>query len=98
MTNSAGYVLWTDGVFVSTSGFPLMVVRRSEPQISIERVRQPLTAILGYLDLALQAAEEARPHDEDAPGYADVRQARAAALRLRDMCTEAEHTPKEIDP
>lgn len=55
----------------------------SEPMLSIERVRQPLTAILGHLDLAQSPTMPVHVAD-------DIVLARAAALRLKEMCDEAE--------
>lgn len=61
---------------------------RPEPSVSIERIRQPLTAILGRLDLIgrsflTEAAE------------ADVLAAREAALVLKRMCDDAEREAKK---
>ena len=63
----------------------------SEPMISIEKIRQPLTAILGRLDRALsdQALEESLG-GQTSVMTEDLVAARNAALDLKRMCDEAE--------
>jgi hypothetical protein len=60
---------------------------RDEPRVPIERVRQPLTAIIGRLDIALG------PGSDDM--FDDLVSARDAARQLAAMCDEAEKKWKE---
>ena len=64
----------------------------SEPRISIERVRQPLTAILGRLDLAKDGLEaDILPENT----LSDVHAAMAAALDLKRMCAAVEKQARD---
>lgn len=56
---------------------------RAEPSVPIERIRQPLTAILGRLDLIGRSFLT-----EDVE--ADVLAAKHAALLLKKLCDDAE--------
>ncbi len=64
----------------------------SEPVLSIERIRQPLTAILGRLDLVLDGDRRRLPDDIEV----DLCAARAACKLLATWCDEAEKKHKAL--
>lgn len=62
------------------------LLKSSEPSVSIEQVRQPLTAILGECDLA-----------DGVFGRSEcLARLRGAALRLKEMCVEAERRSRAV--
>ncbi len=72
----------------------------SEPVLSIERIRQPLTAILGRLDL-VEATLEIDEQDAKLQVEAlkmDVTAMRYAARSLATWCDEAEKKAREGKP
>ena len=73
------------------------VIKAREASLPVEQIRQPLTAILGRLDLAL--ADVVRVGDEHGVTYgqtvADLRAAREAVVQLEAMCQAAVEAGKE---